>query len=99
MPLSGIQSVILSSGGANMSYNLASKEKSERERERVSVDLAAAGVAYKERLNMPVIPHEVELQQPAALREYFRERVVHYRQQSQLLPKGTDAVYQKEAKE
>lgn len=43
-----------------MSYNLASKEKSERE--RVSVDLAAAGVAYKERLNMPVIPHEVELQ-------------------------------------
>lgn len=41
-----------------MSHNLASKEKSERE--RVSVDLAAAGVAYKERLNMPVIPHEVE---------------------------------------
>ncbi len=80
-----------------MFYNLASKEKSERE--RVSVDLAAAGVAYKERLNMPVIPHEVELQQPAALREYFRERVVHYRQQSQILPKGTDAVYQKEAKE
>lgn len=80
-----------------MSYNLASKEKSERE--RVSVDLAAAGVAYKERLNMPVIPHEVELQQPAELREYFRERVVHYRQQSQRLPKGTDAVYQKEVKE
>ncbi|UVV75370.1 DNA polymerase III subunit theta [Pantoea agglomerans] len=80
-----------------MSYNLASKENSERK--RVSVDLAAAGVAYKERLNMPVIPHEVELQQPAMLREYFRERVVHYRQQSQLLPKSTDAVYQKETKE
>lgn len=60
-----------------MSYNMTSKEKSERE--RVSVDLAAAGVAYKERLNMPVILHEVELQQPAALREYFRESVVHYR--------------------
>ncbi|AYP25832.1 DNA polymerase III subunit theta [Pantoea agglomerans] len=60
-----------------MSHNLASQEKSERE--RVSVDLAAAGVAYKERLNMPVIPHEVALQQPTALREYFRERVVHYR--------------------
>ena len=81
----------------HVSYNLSSKEKSERV--RVSVDLAAAGVAYKERLNMPVIPHEVELQQPAVLREYFRERVVHYRQQSQRLPKGTDAVYQKEAKE
>lgn len=60
-----------------MSHNLASKDKSERE--RVSVDLAAAGVAYKERLNMPVIPHEVEIQQPTALREYFRERFVHYR--------------------
>lgn len=82
-----------------MSYNLASKEKSERERVRVSVDLAAAGAAYKERLNMPVIPHKVELQQPTDLREYFRERVIHYRQQSQRLPKGTDAVYQKEAKE
>lgn len=80
-----------------MSHNLASKDKSERE--RVSVDLAAAGVAYKERLNMPVIPHEVEIHQPTALRKYFRERVVHYRQQSQQLPKGTDAVYQKEAKE
>lgn len=80
-----------------MSHNLACKDNSERE--RASVDLAAAGVAYKERLNMPVIPHEVELQQPTALREYFRERVVHYRQQSQQLPKGTDAVYQKDAKE
>lgn len=80
-----------------MPYNLARKEKSERE--KVNVDLAAAGVAYKERLNMPVIPHEVELQQPEELREYFCEKVVHYRQQSQLLPKGTDALYQKEAKE
>ncbi|MFL6614082.1 MAG: DNA polymerase III subunit theta [Pantoea agglomerans] len=72
-----------------------------REREKVSVDLAAAaaGVAYKERLNMPVIPYEVELPQPAALREYFRERVIHHRQQSQRLPKGTDTVFQKEAKE
>lgn len=80
-----------------MSHNLASKEKIQRE--RVRVDLAAAGVAYKERLNMPVIPHEVELQQPASLLEFFRKRVVHYRQQSQRLPKGTDAVYQKEAKQ
>jgi len=47
---------------------------------------------------MLVIPHEVELQQPAALREYFHERVVHYRQQSQLLPKRTYAVYQKRPK-
>jgi DNA polymerase-3 subunit theta len=48
---------------------------------------------------MSVITHEVELHQPAALRKYFRERVVHYRQQSQLLLKGTDAVYHKETKE
>ena len=39
------------------------------------------------------------MQQPTALRDYFQERVVHHRQQSQLLPKGTDAVYQKEAKD
>ncbi|MFB6328520.1 DNA polymerase III subunit theta [Pantoea deleyi] len=48
---------------------------------------------------MLVLRYEVELQQPAAIREYFRERVVYYRQQSRQLPKGTDAVYLQEAKE
>lgn len=54
-----------------MSHNLAARTKEERE--RINVDLAASGVAYKERLNQPVIPREVEQQQPAGLREYFNE--------------------------
>lgn len=43
-----------------MSQNLA--VRSREERDRINVDLAASGVAYKERMNMPVIPHEVEMQ-------------------------------------
>lgn len=43
-----------------MSYNLAARTREERD--RVNVDLAASGVAYKERLNQPVIPAEVERQ-------------------------------------
>ena len=54
-----------------MSHNLAARTKEERE--RINVDLAASGVAYKERLNQRVLPREVELQQPAGLREYFNE--------------------------
>lgn len=45
-----------------MSQNLAARSRDERD--RINVDLAASGVAYKERLNQPVIPQEVEMQQP-----------------------------------
>lgn len=79
-----------------MSYNIASR--SSEERARVNVDLAASGVAYKERLNQPVIPHEVEMQQPAELREYFKERLSFYREESAKYPRGNDPVYQKEEK-
>ena len=77
-----------------MSHNLASRSREERD--KVNVDLAASGVAYKERLNQPVIAMEVELQQPAALREYFRERLQHYRNVALQYPRGTDPVYFKE---
>lgn len=77
-----------------MSHNLAARSKEERE--RINVDLAASGVAYKERLNQPVIPREVEQQQPAELREYFNERLQHYRKIGQQYPRGTDPIYQKE---
>lgn len=60
-----------------MSYNLG--DKSPKEREKVNVDLVASGVAYKERMNMPVITIQVEPDQPESLREYFRERLHHYR--------------------
>lgn len=33
--------------------------KPQEERDKVNVDLAASGVAYKERLNMPVIAEQV----------------------------------------
>jgi len=67
-------------------YNLAKLPKEDKD--KVNVDLAASGVAYKERLGKPVIDIEVENQQPEHLREYFRERLVHYREVSKRLPKG-----------
>ncbi|WP_286880980.1 DNA polymerase III subunit theta [Pantoea sp. UBA5037] len=77
-----------------MSHNLAARSREERD--RINVDLAASGVAYKERMNQPVIPHEVEMQQPEALKEYFRERLQHYRNVALQYPRGTDPVYFKE---
>ncbi|MFW0699039.1 DNA polymerase III subunit theta [Pantoea sp. R13S299] len=78
------------------SHNLASLSREDRD--RINVDLAASGVVYKERMNQPVIPHEVEMQQPAAMRDYFKERLQHYRNISLQYPRGTDPVYQKEEK-
>ncbi|QFV06355.1 DNA polymerase III subunit theta [Proteus mirabilis] len=66
----------------------------QEEKDKINVDLAASGVAYKERLNMPVVASEVERQQPAHLREYFRERLVHYRELSKRFPQGYE--YSKE---
>ena len=46
-----------------MSYNLGNLPKEEMD--KVNVDLAASGVAYKERMNQPVIADQVEREQPA----------------------------------
>ncbi|UUE37957.1 DNA polymerase III subunit theta [Pectobacterium aroidearum] len=75
-----------------MSYNLGDLPRDERD--KINVDLAASGVAYKERMNLPVIAEQVEREQPEHLREYFRERIAHYRDVSRTLPRGTDPVYQ-----
>lgn len=80
-----------------MSHNLAARSREERD--RINVDLAASGVAYKERMNMPVIAMEVEMQQPETLKEYSRERLQHYRNVALQYPSGTDPVYQKEPKD
>ncbi|MEN4584646.1 DNA polymerase III subunit theta [Pantoea agglomerans] len=77
-----------------MSHNLAARSREECD--RINVDLTASGIAYKERMNQPVIPHEVEMQQPAAMREYFKERLQHYRSVALQYPRGTDPVYFKE---
>ncbi|HEJ7065647.1 TPA: DNA polymerase III subunit theta [Serratia marcescens] len=74
-----------------MSDNLGNLPKEEMD--KVNVDLAASGVAYKERLNQPVIAEQVEREQPEHLREYFLERVTHYRGGSKTLPTGSAAVY------
>lgn len=79
-----------------MSHNLAARSREERD--RINVDLAASGVAYKERMNMPVIAMEVEMQQPEALKEYFRDRLKFYREESMKFPRGSDPVYQREEK-
>ncbi|MEJ1268642.1 DNA polymerase III subunit theta [Pantoea ananatis] len=80
-----------------MSHNIAAKDRLERD--KINVDLAAAGVAYRERLNLPVIPAQVEHKQPEALRDYFRERLAYYRNLSLKLPGGNDPVYHKEPKD
>ncbi|EIV2467850.1 DNA polymerase III subunit theta [Klebsiella pneumoniae] len=73
------------------SWNIAAKSKDEQD--KVNVDLAASGVAYKERLNMPVVAEVVAREQPEHLREYFMERLRYYREQSIQLPKASDPRY------
>lgn len=60
-----------------MTYNLA--ELPHDEMDKINVDLAAAGVAFKERYNMPVIAEGVEREQPQHLRDWFRERLAAHR--------------------
>ena len=74
-----------------LKHNIAAKTPEEQD--KVNVDLAASGVAYKERLNMPVIAEQVAREQPENLREYFMERVRYYREQSIQLPRATDPRY------
>ncbi|MCC8459612.1 DNA polymerase III subunit theta [Photorhabdus aegyptia] len=63
-----------------MKHNLA--ELSTENMDKMNVDLAASGVAFKERYNMPVLPDTVEQEQPEYLRQYFQQRLVYYRQLS-----------------
>ncbi|WP_435926826.1 DNA polymerase III subunit theta [Dryocola sp. BD613] len=60
-----------------MNYNLADLPL--QEMDKINVDLAAAGVAFKERYNMPVIAEAVEREQPENLRNWFRERLIAHR--------------------
>ncbi|HCH41018.1 MAG TPA: DNA polymerase III subunit theta [Enterobacter sp.] len=60
-----------------MHINLATLPQEEMD--KVNVDLAAAGVAFKERYNMPVIAEVVEREQPSRLGDWFRERLIAHR--------------------
>ncbi|QQW41269.1 DNA polymerase III subunit theta [Enterobacter hormaechei] len=55
--------------------------------------MAATCVAYKERLNQPVIAEQVAREQPEHLRNHFMERVCLYRDKSLTLPKASDPQY------
>lgn len=71
--------------------NIASFSKEEQD--KISVDKAAAAVAWQERLNKPVVPEIVEREQPVHLRQYFRERPEVHRQNSQQLPRANAPEY------
>lgn len=75
-------------------HNIAAK--SQDERDKLNVDLAASGVAFKECLNMPVIAEVVMREQPDHLRDYFLERLRYYRDVSVTLPKASDPRYLKQ---
>ncbi|EGA9242423.1 DNA polymerase III subunit theta, partial [Salmonella enterica] len=62
-------------------WNIASFSKEDQD--KVSVDKAAAAVAWQERMNRPVVPELAEREQPEYLRQYFHERLEVHRQNSQ----------------
>ncbi len=72
-------------------FNIAAKTQDQRD--KVNVDLAASGNAYKERLNMPVVAEVVAREQPEHLRDYFMEHVRYYREQSIQLPRASGPRY------
>lgn len=72
-------------------FNIAKFSKADQD--KVAVDLVASGVAYKERLNLPVVAEVVAREQQEHLREYLMERVRHYRMLSAQLPNGNDPRY------
>ncbi|NBM13654.1 DNA polymerase II [Proteus sp. G2670] len=64
------------------------------EKDKINADLAASGVAYKERLGLPYDLYETENQQPEHLRPYFKERLECYRENGKSFPRGFE--YEKE---
>ena len=74
-------------------WNIAAFSKEDQD--KVSVDKAAAAVAWQERMNKPVVPEMVEREQPESLRDYFRERLRVHRQNSLQLPRAASPEYQK----
>ena len=74
-------------------WNIASFSKEDQD--KVSVDKAAAAVAWQERMNRPVVPELAEREQPEHLRQYFRERLEVHQQNSQQLPRANAPEYNK----
>ncbi|WP_193015160.1 DNA polymerase III subunit theta [Proteus sp. FME41] len=64
-----------------MGHNLS--ELTQEEKDKLNVSLAASGVAFKERYNMPVVADAVLREQPHDFQAFFQERLVFYRARSQ----------------
>lgn len=71
-------------------HNIA--EKPQKYCDQVSVDLTASGMAYKERMNMPVIAEVVMREHPEHMRDYILECLRHNRELSITLSKSSDAI-------
>lgn len=78
-------------------FNLAATSKEDQD--KVAIELVASGVAYKERLAMPVVAELVAREQPEHLREYFRAQLEHYRQVCAQLPDKNAPEYAKKEDE
>ena len=74
-------------------WNIASFSKEEQG--KVSVDKAAAAVAWQEKMNKPVVSELAEREQPEHLRQYFRVRLDVHRQSSQQLSRANAPEYNK----
>lgn len=86
--------IAISAGVGGPQINVKIQHCSQKPKsETRSTSTAASGVAYKERLNMPVVAEVVAREQPEHLREYFMERVRYYREQSIQLPRASDPRY------
>lgn len=90
-PITCYTPIITHHSETNM-HNIANLPQDEKD--KINADLAASGIAYKERLGLPYDLYETENQQPEHLRPYFRERLEHYREVGKRLPRGFE--YEKE---
>lgn len=83
---------IITRHSENNMHNIANLPQDEKD--KINTDIAAAGIAYKERPGLPYDLYETESQQPEHLHPYFRERLEHYREIGKKFPRGFE--YEKE---
>ncbi len=83
---------IITRHSENNMHNIANLPQDEKD--KINTDIAAAGIAYKERPGLPYDLYETESHQPEHLRPYFRERLEHYREIGKKFPRGFE--YEKE---
>lgn len=92
IPQSPCYTPIITHNSETNMHNIANLPQDEKD--KINADLAASGIAYKERLGLPYDLYETESQQPEHLRQYFRERLEHYREIGKRFPRGFE--YEKE---